>query len=105
VRFLELRRPSRDAVVFAFWIALAAHLADYFSTVFAMSYGAEEANPIIDAIIQFGGNWLFLLYKLTGVLFFWALSYWNKVVATVLAAPFFFVALSNTFIGLEMAGM
>lgn len=105
MRFQELRNTSRDKVVFTFWIALVAHMADFASTVFAMSYGAEEANPIIDAVIQFGGNWLFLLYKLSGVLFFWALSYWSRAVATILAAPFFYIAMSNTFIGLEMAGM
>lgn len=105
MRFAELRQPRRASVVFAFWIALAAHMADYLSTVFALSHGAEEANPIVDAVIQFGGNWLFLLYKLSGVLFFWALSYWNKAVAALLAAPFFYVAVSNTFIGLEMAGL
>ena len=104
MRFQELRNPSRDKVVFALAVAFVAHMADFLSTVFAIKFGAEEANPIVNSVIQAGGNELLFIYKLSGVLWFFALSYWNKVLAFVLAVPFLVIAAHNVRIGIELAG-
>lgn len=103
--FKKLLHPTKSALTFAVVLAVISQFADFFSTVFALNNGAEEANPIVAAVLAWGGYWLFFVFKLTAVAFFSALGSTSRIFALVLSVPFFYVSVNNVIIALELRGL
>lgn len=95
-------RVTKERVLFTFILVFAGQFVDWASTVYAMSLGAEEANPTVASVIEAYGNGGFALYKLSGVLVFTALTYWNRWFALLFAAPFFYLGVHNMYIALTL---
>ena len=94
--------PKKGHVLFAVVLALLAQAADYFSTVYALGYGAEETNQIVVNIIEAFGYEGFFIYKLIGVAWFTLLTYWSRVAAVLMSLPFFYFGYHNVLVAIDM---
>jgi hypothetical protein len=86
-------RVSRG--VFAFCVAFAAQAADTVTTIYGISRGASESNPLMESVISGHGFVWFALVKFSAVLYFTALTFWSRTMAVAFALPFFYFAIHN----------
>ena len=85
----------RSTTLFAFVVAFLGQAADVATTIYGLENGASETNGIMAAVINNWGYAGFVLVKLTAVIYMTCLSFYSRVVATVLALPFFYFAWHN----------
>ena len=86
---------KKGNLVFAIVMAALAQTADVATTLYGIAQGATESNPLMAGVLESLGPWGFVLIKLSAVAYFTALSFWNRIVAVLMALPFFWFAWDN----------